>query len=151
MIVSIRSQNDLPKAHEATVVSHMGRLPTFVVVKAEWCPHCRVLEEPLKTLGHALKDTGMNMLVVEADALHRAHESPNHVIRAIQAEGFGRSGVPSIGMRIPGQKITQFNDHRTAMAMGKFIVDTLKRHVTQSKETTKVGRRQVARATRKSK
>lgn len=128
-------QLDLQDAKHATrtlgqeaTMNALTRRPTFVVVKAHWCPHCVAVEKDLKDLTSSMQKSNINFLTMELDAYERAaadHQA-TPLMSMLLNDGAGKAGVPYLALVLPEGEVLPYNGMRSALPMAKFILDGLK-------------------------
>lgn len=121
---------------QATTMDALTHQPTFVVVKAHWCPHCVALEDPMKDLQSSMRKSGVHFLTMELDAYERAaaaaeqhRTSRPSIMAALSKNGAAKNGVPYLALVLPegpDLQVTPYNGSRDSLAMAKFILSTLK-------------------------
>jgi hypothetical protein len=103
----------------AAFMRSLSTRPTFVTIKAHWCPHCVVLKQPLAELVTALKstgpNTGINSVIIELDAFahlkstqqqeqqkHQKGTKPDeNLFSELHRRNSAANGVPYIAMILP--------------------------------------------------
>lgn len=121
--------------------------PTLVVVKAFWCHHCTSMTDTLKKVAALLKNTGMNMIVIELDAFntHKSDVVKSRTLAELHRQGVTGNGVPYIGMTIPprrkedpnrGMALVNFQGSRDPESITRFISRNLSASEPQPRRPT---------------
>ena len=128
--------SEVQALHDHAVVKRVQAKPTLVIVKAVWCHYCKEIAGDIQRLRAALKNTGMNMMVIELDAFNATDaKSNNAVVAEMHRQKVASTGVPYIGMAIPqGEKhdLHNFPGKRDAISMAHFVLNTLKENPRKS-------------------
>ena len=123
------------KLHAPDILAATRMLPTFIVVKSRFCGHCIRMKDSLRKMLRVLKDTGVNVLVLELSSIPKIRDdsTTNPVIKLLRDKRVLESGVPFIGVTAPlltkeaaDQDLFEYDSpQRDAVSLANFVLKSI--------------------------